>query len=556
MLNLYYIASSGLQTGQQALGVIGNNLANATNTNYSRQNIILGTAGGRVTATGFIGNGVRVEGVARAFDEYANERVRGTETLLQTSSAHYDKMSSLDLEFSRTDNGIDTKLNSVFNALKDISKVPTNGNYRSSAFTALKELTGRFNKLSNELIKQEQKNNQDIRQSVNVINQLTGQLASLNREMSNRQSIDGGGAYDLLDRRDALLQALSQQTGINTQIDSRTGVVNVTLSNGHMLVSGDKANALEVTTDNNNPGHQVIAYRDAENAIIPLQDSLLDKGVLGGLLAFRNQDLPEIRDRLNELALHLSQRFNEVNKQGFDANGEKGKDLFSYALPNAIANGKNQGEASLSVIALNTDPAAKDGVAKPQEYTLRFENGTWQVTGTADGRKVESTFVNGTLTFEGVTVAVKGDAQEGDGYQLNPFNGIADSVAVSIKNGDEIAAASEKDPQDTDGKETGNNGNSIALGNIQHEKLINGGTLSDAYAGLIGYVGTTTRNLMETANSQEKAFQDAYVERSEKTGVNLNQEYVQMEMFRQYYNASAQLLQTANLLLDTLLTIR
>ncbi|AHF75257.1 Flagellar hook-associated protein 1 [Sodalis praecaptivus] len=556
MLNLYYIASSGLQTGQQALSVIGNNLANATNPNYSRQNIILGAAGGRVTATGFIGNGVRVEGVARAFDEYANERVRGTETLLRASGAHYDKMSALDLEFSRTDNGIDTKLNSLFNALKDISKVPTNGNYRSSAFTALKELTGRFNKLSDELIKQEQKNNQDIRQSVNFINQLTGQLASLNREISNRQSIDGGGAYDLLDRRDALLQALSQQTGINTQIDSRTGAVNVTLSNGHMLVSGDKANALEVTTDNNNPGRQVIAYRDAENAIIPLQDSLLDKGVLGGLLAFRNQDLPEIRDRLNELALHLSQRFNEVNKQGYDANGEKGKDLFSYALPNAIANGKNQGEASLSVTALNTDPAAEGGVAKPQEYTLRFENGTWQVTGTADGRKVESTFVDGKLTFEGVTVAVKGDAQEGDSYQLNPFNGIADSVAVSIKNGDEIAAASEKDPQDTDGKETGNNGNSIALGNIQHEKLINGGTLSDAYAGLIGYVGTTTRNLMETASSQEKAFQDAYVERSEKTGVNLNQEYVQMEMFRQYYNASAQLLQTANSLLDTLLTIR
>lgn len=556
MLNLYYIASSGLQTGQQALSVIGNNLANATNPNYSRQNIILGAAGGRVTATGFIGNGVRVEGVARAFDEYANERVRGTETLLRASGAHYDKMSSLDLEFSRTDNGIDTKLNSLFNALKDISKVPTNGNYRSSAFTALKELTGCFNKLSDELIKQEQKNNQDIRQSVNVINQLTGQLASLNREISNRQSIDGGGAYDLLDRRDALLQALSQQTGINTQIDSRTGAVNVTLSNGHMLVSGDKANALEVTTDNNNPGRQVIAYRDAENAIIPLQDSLLDKGVLGGLLAFRNQDLPEIRDRLNELALHLSNRFNEVNKQGYDANGEKGKDLFSYALPNAIANGKNQGKASLSVTALNTDPAAEGGVAKPQEYTLRFENGTWQVTGTADGRKVESTFVDGKLTFEGVTVAVKGDAQEGDSYQLNPFNGIADSVAVSIKNGDEIAAASEKDPQDTDGKETGNNGNSIALGNIQHEKLINGATLSDAYAGLIGYVGTTTRNLMETASSQEKAFQDAYVERSEKTGVNLNQEYVQMEMFRQYYNASAQVLQTANSLLDTLLTIR
>ncbi|CAJ0999824.1 flagellar hook-associated protein FlgK [Sodalis praecaptivus] len=556
MLNLYYIASSGLQTGQQALSVIGNNLANATNPNYSRQNIILGAAGGRVTATGFIGNGVCVEGVARAFDEYANERVRGTETLLRASGAHYDKMSAMDLEFSRTDNGIDTKLNSLFNALKDTSKVPTNGNYRSSAFTALKELTGRFNKLSDELIKQEQKNNQDIRQSVNVINQLTGQLASLNREISNRQSIDGGGAYDLLDRRDALLQALSQQTGINTQIDSRTGAVNVTLSNGHMLVSGDKANALEVTADNNNPGRQVIAYRDAENAIIPLQDSLLDKGVLGGLLAFRNQDLPEIRDRLNELALHLSQRFNEVNKQGYDANGEKGKDLFSYALPNAIANGKNQGKASLSVTALNTDSTAEGGVAKPQEYTLRFENGTWQVTGTDDGRKVESTFVEGKLMFEGVTVAVKGDAQGGDSYQLNAFNGIADSVAVSIKNGDEIAAASEKDPQDTDGKETGNNGNSIALGNIQHEKLINGGTLSDAYAGLIGYVGTTTRNLMETASSQEKAFQDAYVERSEKTGVNLNQEYVQMEMFRQYYNASAQLLQTANSLLDTLLTIR
>ncbi|WP_244267278.1 flagellar hook-associated protein FlgK, partial [Sodalis-like endosymbiont of Proechinophthirus fluctus] len=508
-----------------------------------------------VTSTGYFGNGVRVDGVARAFDEYTNERVRGTETLLRASDAYYAKMSSLDLEFSMTDDGIDTKLNSLFNALKDISKEPMNGNYRSSAFAALKELTGRFNKLSNKLIKQEQKNNQDIRQSVNNINQLTGQLASLNREISNSQSIDGGSAYDLLDRRDELLQALSQQTGINTQIDRRTGAVNVTLSNGHMLVSGDKANALEVTTDKNNPGRQVIAYRGAENAIIPLQDSLLDKGVLGGLLAFRNQDLPEIHNRLNELALHLSNRFNKVNQQGYDAKGEKGKDIFSYKFPKAIANGKNQGKVGLS-IALNTDSTTTGGVAKPQEYTLSFKNSQWKITGTANGRKVESTVVGGKLTFEGVTVAVEGDPQEGDSYQLNPFNGIADSLEVSIKNGDEIAAASEKEPQDTDGKETGNNGNSIALGNIQHEKLINDATFSDAYAGLIGYVGTITRNLMETASSQEKAFQDAYMTLSEKTGVNLNQEYVRMEMFRQYYNSSAQVLQTANSLLDTLLTIR
>lgn len=145
-----------------------------------------------------------------------------------------------------------------------------------------------------------------------------------------------------------------------------------------------------------------------------------------------------------------------------------------------------------------------------------------------------------------------GAPAEGDSFQLNPFGGIAGSVAVSISGGDKIAAAVQDQGKDNG---TGNNGNSIALGNIQHEKLIHGATLSESYAGLIGYVGTTTRNLMETANSQEKAFQDAYVERTQKTGVDLNQEYVQLEMYRQYYNASSQLLQTANSLLDTLLSI-
>lgn len=552
MLNLYYLASSGLQTGQQALSVTGNNLANATNPNYSRQNIILGATGGRMTSSGYFGNGVRVEGVVRAFDEYTNERVRGTDTLLRASEAHYAKMSALDLEFGRTDNGIDAKLNSLFSALKDISKQPTDGNYRSSAFTALKELTSRFNKLSDELIHQEQKNNQDIRESVNNINQLTGQLANLNREILNRQSVDGSGAFDLLDRRDALLQALSQQTGIATQIDGRTGAVNVTLSNGHMLVNGDQASALEVTTDDSNPGRQRVAYRNVDNIIIPLDDRTLDKGRLGGLLAFRNQDLPEIGNRLNELALYLSDRFNEVNSQGYDLNGDQGGDIFRYRLPRAIANRNNTGKAELSVAGINTDAEAGT-VAKPQDYTLRFEGGQWRVTRTADGSEVASELVDGQLTFEGVTIDMQGGAPaEGDSFQLNPFSGIAGSVAVSISGGDKIAAAVQDQGKDNG---TGNNGNSIALGNIQHEKLIHGATLSESYAGLIGYVGTTTRNLIETANSQEKAFQDAYVERTQKTGVDLNQEYVQLEMYRQYYNASAQLLQTANSLLDTLLSI-
>ncbi|MDU5829043.1 MAG: flagellar basal body protein [Mixta calida] len=61
-MNLMYLAQSGLSAAQSSLNVVGNNLNNASTPGYSRQNIVLGQAGGKNTSYGFFGYGVQVNG--------------------------------------------------------------------------------------------------------------------------------------------------------------------------------------------------------------------------------------------------------------------------------------------------------------------------------------------------------------------------------------------------------------------------------------------------------------------------------------------------------------
>ncbi|STQ10862.1 flagellar hook-associated protein 1 [Enterobacter cloacae] len=91
---------------------------------------------------------------------------------------------------------------------------------------------------------------------------------------------------------------------------------------------------------------------------------------------------------------------------------------------------------------------------------------------------------------------------------------------------------------------------------IQDQKLIGDNTLTEAYASLVGTIGDRARGVKSALVSAETDLRTKYDTKQALSGVNMDEEYINLDMFKQYYNANAQLLKTATDMFDALLSIR
>lgn len=547
-MNLFNIAQNGLSTAQSALNVVGNNLSNAMTDGYSRQNVILGEAGGRSTSYGFFGYGAQVNDVQRCYDSFLNNQVRGATSQFEGLKGRYEQLSQIDNLFGDNTQNISVTLGNMFGAMTKLSSDPASSAARQEVYSQFKTLASQYQSSSNTLTGLEKSTNTGISKAVDDINGCAKQLATLNNEIAKVQATSGGLPSDLLDQRDQVLAKLSGLTGIKVNENSTTGRTDVTLANGYSLVNGDSVCELKAQPAADNPSKLVVSYTDSAGNPMILDENEMSTGTLGGLLTFRNTDLKETENQLNQLALQMATRFNDVNKGGYDQNGEAGGDIFSIADPQAIANSGNSGDASLAVT--RSDSSA----IQPEDYTLTFTgpgNSDWTVK-TADGRTLKPTVgEDGALSFDGLKVTPQGTPKANDSFQLNPLSGVAGSLTVAISGGDRIAASGS-----ADASEQSNNENIKKMLDIKNQQLVGKSTLNEAYATLVSSVGSAV-NSAKTSLATAQSVQTQWNQQQQSvSGVDINEEYIHMQMYSQYYQANSQVLQTATTLFDTILNIK
>lgn len=547
-MNLMYLAQSGLSSAQSALNVVGNNLSNAMTTGYSRQHILLGEAGGKTTGYGYFGYGVQVNGVQRAYDAFVNNQVRGAATEYQSMASRYEQLSQIDDMLGDDTYNISVSMGAMFGAMEKMSSDPVSSAARQETLSQFNALSYQFQTNSKTLNGLEKSTNTQINQSVDEINAAAEQLAKLNQEIAKIHGQTGTVPPNLLDQRDQLLGKLNDQVGIRVTENPTTGRVDVTMANGLPLVNGDRYYQLETSASPENPNKTIVSYVDASGNSLPLDESKITNGKLGGLFKFRNEDLEDSRNQLNMLALQMANRLNEVNQQGYDLNGNPGGNIFNIADPVALVNRNNAGDATLN--STFTDVSQ----VKAQDYTLTFKGpgeSDWEVKN-ADGSLVPTTIgPDGELMFDGISVSPQGNPQENDSFILNPVAGVADKMTVAITDGNQIAASSSPDPDDES-----NNENIKALIAIKDEALIGKSTLTEAYASLVSSVGSAMTALKANASTSAKTYEAMLYQQQAISGVDLNEEYINLQMYSQYYQANAQVLQTATTLFDTILSIR
>jgi len=546
-MNLINLAQNGLSAAQNALNVVGNNLSNATTVGYNRQNIVLGEAGGKTTNNGYFGYGVKVGDVQRAYDGFINNQVRGASTEFYALNSRYEQVSQIDNMLADSTNNISTSMDSLFEAMEAVSRDPVDPAARQGVLSELGALANQYRTNSKTLNGLEQSTNTQISQTVDDINAYTKQLATLNKQIEKVHGQTGGMPADLLDQRDQLLSQLSQKMGIKVTENKETGAVDVSMTNGMALVSGSKSYQLQASASKEDPAKTVVSYVDASGNALPLDENSTS-GELGGLFKFRNEDLVSARDQLNQMALQMANKFNEVNGNGYDLDGNQGGDIFDIGTPQAVGNTGNSGNGSMTV-SFTDIPSVQ-----AQDYELVYNGpgkSDWTVT-TSDGRAVQPTIgSNGELEFEGISIMPGGTPQPGDSFTLNPVDGAADRISVAITDGDQIAAAKSPDPSDQS-----DNTNMLDMIAIKDAEVVGNKTLSGAYATLVSSVGSSVSALKGDLETSAKVYDQWGLQQQSVSGVDMTEEYVNLQMFSQYYQANAQVLQTATTLFDTILSIR
>jgi flagellar hook-associated protein 1 FlgK len=545
MNNLFNLARSGLSTAQSALSVVGSNLTNGMSPNYSRRDILIGESGGLSTANGFYGYGAKVNGVQRAYDAFANSQLRGSVSNWAALTGRHEQLSDIDNMLGDESDNVSVSMNNLFKAMATLSENAADGPSRSAVFNSLGVLTQRFNESGKRLSGLEKSTNTHIEQSAKDINSFTEQLAEVNKQLERIQAQNGTPPADLLDQRDALLENLSEQIGIDVTENKITGRVDITLADGRPLVSGDTSYKLETSPSESNPNKIVVSYVGSDGKATPINESSITKGRLAGLFKFRNEDLTVARNELDQIAFQMASRMNEQHQAGFDLDGNPGDPLFSLPAMKGVANNNNTGNGRLDTIRVLDYKAVN-----AEDYNISFDGTNWNVTG-ADGRAVPATSTGGVLSFDGVEIDLPPvGVNAGDSFSFNPVAGAAEGIGRALSNASKFAAS------DSATGGSSNNNNLEAMLKIQDEKLIGENTLTNAYTKLVGTIGANARAVQSGLKSAEIDLNTKYETKQALSGVDMNEETVNMNMFLQYYQANAQILQTATTLFDTLLTIK
>jgi flagellar hook-associated protein 1 FlgK len=101
----------------------------------------------------------------------------------------------------------------------------------------------------------------------------------------------------------------------------------------------------------------------------------------------------------------------------------------------------------------------------------------------------------------------------------------------------------------------GDNRNALAIGDLQYQTLIPGGTstFEGCYSSLIGEVGNTSLEAQKTTSYQTSVVEQLHNRREQISGVSLDEEMTNLMRFQHAYNASAQMIRVVDEMMDTII---
>jgi len=336
------IALQSMQAEQEALATTTNNIANANTPGYTRETVSFEETPPVQYGGLLLGDGVTIGQITSQRDSLLQAGLEQQTQQQAKYNSYLGTMQQVQSLFNESSgNGVQGSVTAFFNSLQQLSTSPSDSNLRQAVLTAAQNMAQTFNTTAGNLSQMQQSANVTVTQTVNQINSLTSQIASVNAQVT-AATASGQNAGTFIDQRDQLIQQLSGLVDVST-IDTGNGGVTLTTSNGTALVAGNQSFQLTTQTS------AVSGFQDVYSQGSDITSSLAG-GSLAGAIQARDVTIPSILSSLDALAYGIGSSVNSVNEAGTDINGNAGGALFLVPASGAAG-------AASTIAAAITDPS-------------------------------------------------------------------------------------------------------------------------------------------------------------------------------------------------------
>jgi len=556
------LASNSLQVQQIGLQVVGQNIANVNTPGYSRADVNLVPAATQRVGKLLLGMGVTVDSIVQRTDSHLNERLRGAMSDRvggEVQENVYMQLESLLGELEDTD--ISTAMNKFFAAIGQVLEQPDSTSIRNLAVLQGQALASDVRRLATRA--------QDIRVDLNEqveavapdVNRLLSRIADLNVKITTTEGGSGSGsdAVGLRDERNLALQQLAQIIDISVQ-EQPTGATNVFAGGDFLVFDGThRSVTVKYTAADDGFNNAGIYITETDS---PLE---LSTGKAAGLIDARDNIVGNFMSSLDGFAKTLAFEFNKLYAGGQGLTGysqitaersvlDENVPLDAAGLAFRPVNGsfdvmvRNKQTGLTQTTRIQIDLNGLDGDDTTFADLLAQLDGIDGLSATTDvqGRlKLSADSPNLEFAFAGDTSGTLA------ALGVNTFFTGANAASLGIS--DVVA----KDPTKFAASRSGIDGdtaNAVELAAFLDRPLetVDGRTLNRLYHGFVGEVtqgATIAKSVAEGFRTFESTLQGQQLAIS---GVNLDEEAVNMMSYQRAYQASARLIQVINQLLETL----
>ncbi|NOX21368.1 MAG: flagellar hook-associated protein FlgK [Nitrospirae bacterium] len=539
IFSIFDIGKSALIASQSALDVTAHNIANVNTEGYSRQQIVLQTQPPVKTRIGYIGRGVLARQVTRSYDSFLQRQIFNQQQLLSRSDVLANIYGELEAIFNeQMQSGFSDAYAEYINAWQAVADNPDSKAERSVLISKTKALIGRAKTIERSINTLLSDINKDISNSVDKINSLARQIATLNEKIAQIEAGNYLQANDLRDKRDVLMRELSKYVGYNYYEDTN-GMVTIIVGRKN-LVEGVRYNELGISR--NQDGSINILF-GGENI-----NSLLQNGRLEALLTASEQIRQGAQKAFRRLIAVLIRNTNLQHKQGFGLDGISGRDFFGGLT--VYTEDYSAGARISSANITDYSTVVLD------EYRINFTSTTEYEVVDIDSNTVVATgtYTSGaTITFNGISVVIEDDGgtpQAGDYFIVNPFANSVEDFRLSIAETTEIAAALDASAL------PGDNRNALQIIDIYRTSVNElNSVISDYYNSIVADVGVLSAAAQDSSKFESTLMEELTSRRESLSGVNLDEEAANLIRYQKAFEAAARLIQITDKLTEEILKL-
>ena len=553
LFNALNISSNALTVNESAISVVSHNVANMNTEGYSKQKVnlatrnIAGSIGDNVEAQVRANGGVMIANIMRYNDSYLNNYYRDQLSILKDYEAQLEGLGDLESIFDDLEGeGIADALASFYEAVNNLNEYPASSTARVNFIEAAKTLTTTMNSKSSQLAElttkalgdgssQEALESSKIYSEFAVFNDKLKELAEVNKALQVTQT-GTLHANNLLDQRDMILNDIAQFVDIDIEENAKNGSVNLYIGGQEIVMGAEVKAEFDIKTAKNYCEANGLTYpdewvtedgRQREAAVISLvkrtetdaepivadANSIITGGSLGGLIHSgdvnsENMNAGKAQSALNSLAQSIAQVFNDLNtrKNAYCINPNDTSKLMAT----------NENNYIFGNLVQKIDPATNKPMVDP-------------VTGDPIYELEEITASN---------ISVNSNLLTDTGM----WN---------------IACAYFEDPANFDENAIGNAQNAVAMLGTRNQKIDELGNMSfeDFYTSLLGKVAAGGSNLNALVETQTNVVDSIKNQILSNNSVDLNEELVDLVKYQTAYSAAAQVFNTCNSCLNTLMAL-